>query len=146
MEVLRYERGFAGHFAGAKDCTFRRNTLLQFRDQNIVVSTVGNCRPTKLKDGILVVGDIEPVIGEAYYETRVHVAMFYGGYYESDIQRGIIEFNSNHLLTNRGQEGDLEADKMHEVVVKEIAEKLALRTLELPPEPNAEEQENVESN
>jgi len=50
--IKRYERGWAGHFICSYLCHFRRNTLLEFGNVRIVISTVGMMEDT-LKKGII---------------------------------------------------------------------------------------------
>lgn len=111
------ERGWAGHFCGALECRFRRNTLIEFGNQRIVVSTVGLWKPfpkideefTQLRDG-------------CYFET---VAFWSDPndkrYRDADIRREI-KFSSPWKICKI--DADDKANEMHDVVVQELAIKL----------------------
>ena len=97
--VTRTERGWAGHYICSYKCLFRRNTLLEYGDVKVVVSTVGCDR---------------------YYETRAFMAnMEDTRFYDADTGKPLdIEGNTaiDHL------DADDDANDMHEAVVEEIAE------------------------
>ena len=44
MEVKRTERGYPGHFILSHRCVFTRNTLLEYGETRVIVSTVGEDR------------------------------------------------------------------------------------------------------
>lgn len=75
MNVKRTERGWAGHFVGSYHCKFRRNTLLQNDDINVVVSTIGNMT---FNNEIMDLG------GNRMYETMIFVAKQDGPYWDAD--------------------------------------------------------------
>ncbi len=60
IAIKRTERGWAGHFICGDRCRFRRNTLLEFGDVRIIVSTVG---------AMYVDGKLDSIGVDRYYET-----------------------------------------------------------------------------
>ena len=114
-KIQRTERGWAGHFCGAKNCLFRRNTLLQCEDQSVVVTTIGSWRPI---DEILEVGP------GRYYETMVFMAK---NYKEADVSKQIYNFTSPWFLKDKC--ADDKANDMHETVVEEISQMMIDNTI-----------------
>jgi hypothetical protein len=110
-EVKRTERGWPGHFICAYKCLFRRNTLLEYKDIKIVVSTVGMMRDID-KNHYEIIGY------ERYYETMAFHALKGDKYDDIDVERQV-EFYSPWSLNKI--EVDLEADEMHEKVVEELS-------------------------
>ena len=112
-KVKRTERGWAGHFICADRCLFRRNTLLEFGDVKIVVSTVGNfvsdCRLQEIGAG-------------RYFETMVFHADD-TKYFDADFTKDI-EVKSSCVISEKGE--DDKANEMHELVVDEIMYKMRL--------------------
>ena len=114
MLVEKTERGWGGHFIGASQCLFRRNTLLKYKNIRIVISTVGNY-----------IYDNKPMeIGyNRYYETMIFHAHKIESYWDADVKRQIdavaqwsiceVDINSDNL-----------ANEMHEANVKEITDSL----------------------
>lgn len=117
--VTRTERGWAGHFIASNRCLFRRNTLLEYREIKIVVSTVGLYRDMRT--------DVIDTIGcERHYETMAFHAEFIDPYWEIDTDRQI-NFDSNWSLyypDGVPREADMDANDMHETVVNEIINSL----------------------
>ena len=120
MKAKITERGWPGHFIAASSCVFRRNTLIEYKDTRIVVSTVGDCRVT-------MPGENHPkteTIGyNRYYETMAFHAEFSGHYWDAEVSREI-QVNSNTAIPELYHGVDNDANEMHEAAVKEIAEKL----------------------
>lgn len=118
--VKRTERGWAGHFVCASKCRFRRNTLLEYKDIKIVVSTVGAMYNV---DGINS-SDFPQEIGwNRYYETLAFHAKFDGVYWDADFEREV-NFDLPRYLYNCRCRTDLGANNMHEAVVDDITDKL----------------------
>ena len=114
-KVKRTERGWAGHFCCSARCLFRRNTLLEYKDKKIIVSTVGQM---KLDNG-----DIDTIGYNRYYETMVFEANYLDTkYYDIDVTSQIISFNNNWCINKI--DADNEANEMHENVVNEISQML----------------------
>lgn len=66
MKIKTTERGWAGHFICANKCTFRRNTLVEYKNKKVVVSTVGCMRTND--------GTPEEIGWDRYYETMSFMA------------------------------------------------------------------------
>jgi len=118
--IVRTERGWAGHFCDALKCGFRRNTLLEYGEKRIIISTVGN-----LRDSAFPVGSREPSkIGlDHYYETAAFMALWDAPYWEIDVTKPV-RFKSPWKLTECERETDLAANKRHERVVEELSIRL----------------------
>ena len=115
-QVKRTERGWSGHFCGAAHCRFRRNTLLEYNSQAVVVSTVGNYHPF---------GDnMEEVsIGRDY-----EIMAFFSdksAYNDADTSKQVY-FDSpwQYKINDNDDYPDITVNNMHEAVVKELSEKL----------------------
>lgn len=116
LEVKRTERGWAGHFIAANRCRFRRNTLLECGNQQIVVSTVGLME--KHGGGFDTIG-----AGGRYYETMAwHADPYDTRYHDIDVQHQI--FFESPLAIDE-VDADDKANEMHEAVCDEIIETLS---------------------
>ena len=112
------ERGWQGHFIC--DCRYHRNTLLEYKDKKVIVSTVGNYQ---YEDKITTIGL------RRYYETMVWPGRQDGKYIDAYVYDGEVNFDSKWQITVEDfeiyeDELDNIADRMHEQVVKEIKGKL----------------------
>ncbi len=130
-KVKRTERGWAGHYCCSGDCTFRRNTLLEYKNKKWVISTVGCqiCRHDVLP--YYKAGDVMTIDSNRWYETMAFEA-FSDEYNDADVSKEI-EFNSEWGIWGKtwdevrkkcNQYPDLAANEMHEKVVKELTEKI----------------------
>jgi hypothetical protein len=116
--VKRTERGWAGHYCCAMECQFRRNTLLEKGEVKIVVSTVGAMFQRNEEDGYSEIGV------NRYYETMVFFAKLEQGIYlDVDVQKQI-PINQNWQIGKISEKADLEANNMHESIVKEMIERI----------------------
>ena len=113
--VQRTERGWRGHFCCAHRCLFRRNTLLEYENIKIVVSTVGLMRDLK-EEGF------EEIGRHRYYETMAfHSDPEDTRYHDADVSREV-SFDSPWRIGCL--DADDEANAMHEAVVLEISKRL----------------------
>jgi hypothetical protein len=116
QQLRRTERGFGGHFICASDCRYRRNTLLEYGDTRVVVSSVGN----------MVLNNKTEYLGinRRIYETMVFHAKYEKPYWEADTGRQI-DFESDWAIHGKiKREHDLKADEIHEKVIEEISNKM----------------------
>lgn len=127
MKVKRTERGWAGHFCCSYDCKFRRNTLLEYGDIKIVVSTVGNYWPQHKMDNDRKLEKWKHQIGaNRFYETMAFYSKPNDDYYhDADVSKEIY-FNSQWAINELNEHTDKLANKMHEDVVKELSKKLRI--------------------
>lgn len=122
MDVKRTERGWAGHFICAPRCRFRRNTLLEYGNIKIVVSSVGLMETIWKEDDSYYKGRFEEIGFHRYYETMAfHSNTSDSRYHDANVTKEI-SFSSPWSIT----EGDADdkANDMHEQVVREITEGL----------------------
>ena len=108
-------RGWAGHFICAHRCRFRLNTLIEYGDIRIVVSTVGGMEHP-LKEG-----KFDTIGLNRHYETMAFRAKFDGTFWDADVQRQVY-FDSEWAYPNL--EDELAANDGHYKVVDEISEGL----------------------
>lgn len=115
-KVIITERGWAGHFCCSSNCNFRRNTLIEYNDKKIVVSTVGNCC-------FLNEGKAQTIGLNRYYETMAFEAKYDKPYWDSDVTKEV-GFDSKWYIGKITINTDKEANQMHEDVVKELSKKI----------------------
>jgi len=114
MNIKRTERGWAGHFICAHRCRFRRNTLIEFGDTKIVVSTVGLMEDPH--------GDGFEEIGyNRHFEAMAFYAKYDGRYWDADVH-GQISFDAPWAIEEI--DADDRANDMHEAVLVEFIKKL----------------------
>ena len=122
MEVKRTERGWAGHFCLGYRCEYHRNTLLEHDGVKVVVSTVGRLLKDVVRPGYDEVGC------DRHFEAMAFLAESNDKYNDADVSKEVV-FDSNWSLPRPNME--LEADEMHEAVVKEISERMINNNLEI---------------
>lgn len=106
------ERGWPGHFCLGYRCEYHRNTLLEYNGTKVVVSTVGRLR----KD---LYGPLYDEVGcDRHFETMAFLAKDNDKFNDADVSKQVI-FDSNWQLDDPNAE--IEANEMHDAVVKEIA-------------------------
>ena len=120
--VVRTERGWAGHFIRACRCGFRRNTLLDAGTVKVVVSTVGNYTTTGFRNGW---GEISPGRAAETMAFVAHLEKTKSGarYWDADVGREVF-FTSRWSLSMDECTDDHVINEMHEAVVDEIAHAL----------------------
>lgn len=122
-ELKRTERGWGGHFICAERCAFRRNTLLEYGDRKIVVSTVGLMQGFHNEAKYHTIG-----AGGRYYETMAFGAKKNGPYIDADVSENV-HFDSEWAICADSidklpEDVDNNANDMHEAVVAELSKRL----------------------
>jgi hypothetical protein len=114
MAVKITYRGWPGHFILGHRCNFHLNTLIEYKDVKIVVSTVGMLL-NKAEDAFEEIGH------NRYYETMAFYAEKKENFYDADVCKPV-EFESRWCYNSIDDEW--EANKGHWKVVAEISDKL----------------------
>lgn len=123
-EIKITERGWAGHFICANECRFRRNTLIESGDIQIVVSTVGQyVNPSN--------GKIDEIGCNRWYETMAFKARKDNGYTEADVTEELC-FDSEAGIYGETWDDvrvkyplvDNYANDMHDKVVAEFIDRI----------------------
>jgi len=136
MTVIRTERGWAGHFCAARNCLFRRNTLLECGEQRVVVSTVGNWINGDERGKRA--GKPEQIGLDRYYETMAFGANLQGQYWDADVTRQLY-FDAPWSVDHIRDDADAEANANHEAVVAELTARMGNGEAVVP-EPRAEDE------
>ena len=118
--VRQTERGWAGHFICADRCMFRRNTLLEYGDIKIVISSVGLMRDYHAPDGFNA-PKFETIGCDRHFETMAFHAKYDGRYWDANVSQQI-DFESEWAIAEL--DADDKANDMHEAVVAEITSRL----------------------
>lgn len=114
IEVI--ERGWVGHFCKGDHCRFHRNTLLQYENKRLNVSTIG----------LLTIGGcVLPLDGKTrYFETRVFGVMKISGLWLADPDKELFVKSKTELSFNSSIEMHLGVwglgDDLHNMVVEEV--------------------------
>ena len=112
------ERGWAGHYILAKNCKFRRNTLISYNDEHIIVFTMGNC---------VHLNKIEEIGYKRYYETLIFTGVKGKTYIDIDIDQQLFpKHNLPWSVDHNSYEADFEANNIHERTVKWVSENFEL--------------------
>ncbi len=131
-KVKRTERGWPAHYACARDCMFRRNTLLECDNVHVVVSTVGNHRYRKemmkalARVGFPAKDEAQEVGPGRYYETMAFLAEHNGPYLDANTTRPVPVDGRWAIFTKDMKCKDVDnlANDIHEEAVAEITAKL----------------------
>lgn len=114
-EIKTTERGWAGHFICADKCSFRRNTLVEYNDIKIVVSTVG---------GMYSDGQYMTIGACRYYETMAfHSDPSDEKYHDIDVEKPV-DLDCKCHIAHINEDTDNEANKMHDNAVKWVCDQL----------------------
>jgi hypothetical protein len=119
--IKQTERGWAGHFCGAMNCKFRRNTLLEHNEIKIVVSSVGLWIDPENRNGYIPVWD-----NKHYFETKAFYANLEDTRYY-DISNNEISIKSEHYIDEI--DADDRANIMHDHIVEEIKQRMIENTI-----------------
>jgi hypothetical protein len=119
MDIKKTERGWTSHYICGSRCMWHRNTLLEYGELKIVVSSVGNMIDYHAP-GFPNVVVLDTVGHKRYYETMVfHTDQT--EFHDADVTRQI-SVKANGGISKPWKE--LEAEAMHEAIVSEVCEGL----------------------
>lgn len=116
-EVKITWRGWSGHSICAYRCLFRLNTLLEYKNIKIVVSTIGLKMDASYPNKI----SFEEIGCGRHFETMAFHAEKKGKFWDADILREV-DFDSKQSY--KDTDNELEANEGHYKVIEEIKEKL----------------------
>ena len=111
-KVKTTERGWPGHFIGGDRCIFHRNTLVEYENEKIIVSTVGRWRNSNDK--------IETIGRNRYFETMAFKSRE-DKFDDIDVGEPV-HLEGKVSIDHKRPEADIEANKMHEARVEEVKE------------------------